>query len=199
MTSEPSTVEGQEELNEVFRHLTPLLLKSPMKSMAPKMNPEDTKPSKRAKGQQSKAPKGKGEGKGKKQPKQPPGDDQDLTALVRSMGQLVLRMDMQQRLTLAESSFVVFLDSKPQGLLAQILQHTAAWTQEVQNQTQTCSLKSLLWKVRAWFKESNWWRKPRTNSWNSVWKPMFEPRKAIGPTFNGIPGCPRWWLWRRLP
>ena len=151
MTTELSTVEGQVELNEVFRHLTPLLLKSPMKSMAPMMAQEDTKPSKKAKGNnQPRTNKGDGKGKGKgKKSQKPTTPDADpaLTDLVKSMGQLVLRVDNQQRLMLAESSFIIFLDSKPQGVLAQILQFTAQWKEEMTAGTQTCSLKALLWKI----------------------------------------------------
>ena len=49
----------QRSVQAFDNHLTPLLQKSPMKSMPPKMDPEDTKPSKRAKGNtQSRAHKG---------------------------------------------------------------------------------------------------------------------------------------------
>ena len=95
------------EMSDVFRHLTPLLGKSPQKTLAPQNGEEQ--------GGKRKKASHKGQGKGRKGAQhQVPAE---MPNMVQLMAKLVLRHDQQLRSMLIDNSFVGFLGQHPQGIL----------------------------------------------------------------------------------
>ena len=92
---------------------------------------EDHGRGKKQKTGQDPSSKGKGKGKGKRRKTaNPPADaDQGTQRLVKTMGQLVLRLDKQVRQMQGESSLVAFMQTGHSGILPHMLQETAKWRQ----------------------------------------------------------------------
>ena len=122
------------ELADVFRHMTPLLHKSRMKTFAPKNGDIP--------GPKRKKTHGKSQGKGK-------GQDQDMTSggLIPLMAKVLLRHDQQLRSMLVDNSFVAFLGQNPQGMLPVMIAETQQWKQDLEAKKVTRSLRSQLWLV----------------------------------------------------
>ena len=124
------------EMNDVFRHLTPLLGKSPQKTLAPQNGAEQG-------GKRQKA-NPKGQGKGKRAQHQ---GSTEMTDMVQLLSRLVLRHDQQLRSMLVENSLVAFLGQHPQGILQEMISETQTWKLAFDAKKADCSLRSYLWRV----------------------------------------------------
>ena len=67
--------------------------------------------------------------------------------LVKTRGQLVVRLDRQVMLMQGESSLVAFMQTGQTGILPLMLQKTANWRQLQKQGQQTQSLKRTLWQL----------------------------------------------------
>eukprot|EP00435_Cladocopium_sp_Y103_P056173 s1179_g18.t2 len=130
------------QLADVFRHMGPLLDKSTVKILAPKMDQQDTQPAKRAKGHTSGKGKNKGRGKGKAKE-----EEVELASVVKTLGRLVLRLDLQHRQQSLSCCLICFLNNRQESVLQNLVATTAQWkVMAEQNQT-TKSLRSALWET----------------------------------------------------
>eukprot|EP00435_Cladocopium_sp_Y103_P011885 s2195_g3.t1 len=130
------------EMNDVFRHLGPLLDKTNLKVLAPLMNPQDHQPAKRPKG----APQGKGKGKskGKRQTRE---EEADLQSTVQTLGRLVLRLDLQMRQANLNCCLICFINNRDESILPNLVLATSQWKQQVEQGQATKSLRHVLWET----------------------------------------------------
>eukprot|EP00435_Cladocopium_sp_Y103_P011856 s493_g3.t1 len=130
------------QIGDVFRHMGPLLDKSALKVLAPKMETKDAQPAKRPKGGNSGKGKTKGRGKGKDRPKD---EEVDLTQVVHTLGKLALRLDLQLKQQNLTCCLIFFINNREESVLQNLVQTTVSWKQMAEKGQATQSLRSALW------------------------------------------------------